>query len=274
MRVIIAVLCLCTASATAGTVLWDGFFNASSKISDFDAWSFSNKTGKWQWYIHGSEPTATYLNLSFCYKNPADTTSAQGIRTTIDGTSFWHNQTMQRTEIIPQTSVNLGTGHLYYHFSLMTSTINAPDPGFEHQIAFFENHFTELKFGLVSGDADPLLRWDVSGVSQWSTTLKASNWYNFAYDIDFSTGTVGLWSSNGSEPLTQIVTPMSATTFTDSADWHIGVLRLPKDGTIPATPEDWYWSGIYVEQAPITTSIAGPSSDVTSARPDVGGYSG
>lgn len=42
---------------------------------------------------------------------------------------------MERTEIIPQTSNNLGQGHLYYHFSLMTSSTNAPNPGFEHQIA-------------------------------------------------------------------------------------------------------------------------------------------
>ena len=55
-----------------------------------------------------------------------------------DGTAFWNGQTMERTEIIPQTSTNLGTGHLYYHFSLSTPATNAPNPGFEHQIAYFE----------------------------------------------------------------------------------------------------------------------------------------
>lgn len=45
---------------------------------------------------------------------------------------------MERSEIIPQTTQNLGTGHLYYHFSLKTSSTNPPNPGFEHQIAFFE----------------------------------------------------------------------------------------------------------------------------------------
>jgi hypothetical protein len=44
---------------------------------------------------------------------------------------------MERTEILPQTSTNIGTGHLYYHFSLSTKTTNAPNPNFEHQIALY-----------------------------------------------------------------------------------------------------------------------------------------
>jgi hypothetical protein len=126
----------------------------------------------------------------------------------------------------------------------------------------FESHFTEIKFGLISGEAgttDPLLRWDIGGVSQWTTTLTANTWYNFAYDIDFSGSTVGLWFSTGSSPLTQIVANTAASPSTNSADWHIGVLRLPNGGT-NAAAEDWFWSGIFVEQAPITTSIAGPNA--------------
>lgn len=45
---------------------------------------------------------------------------------------------MARTEVIPQTKANLGEGHLFYHFSLSTSATNAPNPNYEHQIAFFE----------------------------------------------------------------------------------------------------------------------------------------
>jgi hypothetical protein len=45
---------------------------------------------------------------------------------------------MERTEILPQTSAPINSGHVYYHFSLSTSSTNAPNPGFEHQIAFFE----------------------------------------------------------------------------------------------------------------------------------------
>ena len=101
------------------------------------------------------------------------------------------------------------------------------------------------------------MRWDVGGVTQWSTELVANTWYNFAYDIDFSSGTVGLWTSTGSNELQQVVAPMSASASTNSEDWHIGQLRLPNGGT-DADPEDWFWSGIFIESGDITTSIAGP----------------
>lgn len=45
---------------------------------------------------------------------------------------------MERSELIPQTKEDLGSGHLFYHFSLKTEDTNAPNPSFEHQIAFFE----------------------------------------------------------------------------------------------------------------------------------------
>ncbi|KIJ48066.1 carbohydrate-binding module family 1 protein [Sphaerobolus stellatus SS14] len=261
MRSAFAVLALGAVSARAGSVLWSGFFNSSSSVADFDKWSWSNQIQPWQWYIHGSAATSEYIGMSSSFKNPADTTDAQGIKLTIDGTAFWNGQTMERTEIIPQTTANLGSGHLYYHFSLMTTAANAPNPGYEHQIAFFESHFTELKFGLLSGaqgTSDPTLKWCIGGTPQWNTTLSPSTWYNFAYDIDFSAKTVGLWMSTGSNPLVQTIAPRSASPSTNSADFHIGVLRLPNGGT-SAAAEDFYWSGIYVEQAPITTSVAGPN---------------
>ncbi|KAI5122805.1 hypothetical protein M0805_000147 [Coniferiporia weirii] len=260
MKCVLASLSLFAASVRAGTVIWSGIFNSSATVGDFDKWSWSNEIQPWQWYIHGPGATSEYLALSPSFKNPADTSDAQGIKITIDGTSFWNGQTMERSEIIPQTTTNLGTGHLYYHFSLSTSSTNPPNPGFEHQIAFFESHFTEIKYGLISGEqgtTDNLLRWDVSSTTQWSTELQAGNWYNFAYDIDFSGGTVALWVSNGSAPLTQVVAPVSASTSTNSEDWHIGQLRLPNGGSDSAA-EDWYWSGIYIESGSITTSIAGP----------------
>jgi hypothetical protein len=148
--------------AEAGEVLWSGRFDASATVADFDKcklapyyctisiktytdrWkgSWSNQVGAWQWYIHGSASTDKYLGLSPDHKNPADTSEAQGIRITIDGTSFWNGQTMERSELIPQTKADLGSGHLFYHFSLKTNETNAPNPKFEHQIAFFEvcNH--------------------------------------------------------------------------------------------------------------------------------------
>jgi hypothetical protein len=167
---------------------------------------------------------------------------------TIDSTATWNSQ-MERAELIPQTSVNLGTGQMYYHFSLKRSTTNVPDPTLEHQIMFFESHFTELKYGVGATPAN--LVWMVTGNQKWSTTFTANTWYNFAYDINFSAQTVGLWASTGGNPLVKVVNNVAASTSTNSADFHVGVLRLvntPK-------PEDWYVSGVYIESGTITTKI-------------------
>jgi len=59
------------------------------------------------------------------------------------------------------------------------SSTNAPSIYREHQIAFFESHFTELKYGWIdgeSGTSDPLLRWDISSASKWNTTWDAGVW--------------------------------------------------------------------------------------------------
>lgn len=122
--------------------------------TDIRKGSWSNQVGAWQWYIHGNASTDKYLGLSPDHKNPADTSDAQGVRITIvghipssreleadnsqDGTSFWNGQDMERSELIPSTKADLGSGHLFYHFSLKTKETNAPNPAFEHQIAFFE----------------------------------------------------------------------------------------------------------------------------------------
>ncbi|GMG08905.1 unnamed protein product [Aspergillus oryzae] len=212
--------------------------------------SWSNQVGAWQWYIHGSGKTSEYLGISPEFKNPA-AADAQGLRITI------------RSELIPQTKADLGSGHLYYHFSLSTKETNAPNPSFEHQIAFFESHFTELKYGAF-GSSDNTLSWNADGKSHWSVQLEAGTWYNFAYDIDFDSKKVGLWASNGSEPLTQVVEPVSASTSTNSADWHVGQLRLPGSESDDAA-EDWFWSGVYIEEGPITTEIGSESSSGSSS---------
>ncbi|EAW14401.1 glycoside hydrolase family 131 protein [Aspergillus clavatus NRRL 1] len=240
-------------------VLWNGFFDENFTVAHFDKWSWSNQIPPYQWYIHGSQPTSHYLGLSADFKNPAATSDAQGIRITIDDTSSWNGQTMMRSEIIPQTTANLGKGHLFYHFSLSTRETNAPSPGFEHQIAFFESHFTELKYGRLSGatEDDNTLRWMVGGQTHWSTPLAAGTWYNFAYDIDFDAGTVGLWVSEGAAPLARAVENVPAATSTNSQDWHVGELRLDNGGA-SGPAEDWFWSGVYVESGEVTTGVAGP----------------
>lgn len=45
---------------------------------------------------------------------------------------------MLRSELTPQTTEDLGSGRLIYHFSLQTRKKNAPQGDVEHQIAFFE----------------------------------------------------------------------------------------------------------------------------------------
>ncbi|PIL22330.1 hypothetical protein GSI_15018 [Ganoderma sinense ZZ0214-1] len=252
---------LALASAVrGGTTIWDGSFNPFTTVADFDKWSWANEVGTYQWYIHGSQPTSHYLALDPSYKNPADTAETNGLRMTIDSTATW-NSNMERAELIPQTTQNLGTGNLFYHFSLMHSDTNPPDSTLEHQIFFFESHFTELKYGVAPNPTD--LEWHVGGQPQWSTPFIAGQWYNFAYDINFSAGTVGLWASNGSSPLTKVANNIAASTSTNSEDFHVGVLRIVNTNA----PEDWYVSGVYIESGPITTAIGSGSGASNPSSP-------
>lgn len=86
----------------------------------------------------------------------------------------------------------------------------------------------------------------------WSTKLQAGTWYNFAYDIDFDKQTVGLWASQGSNHLKKVVENVSASASSNSQDWHVGVLKTQK----AEAQEDWYWSGVYIERAPVTQKIS------------------
>ncbi|EIW59674.1 uncharacterized protein TRAVEDRAFT_46975 [Trametes versicolor FP-101664 SS1] len=248
-------------AARAGTKLWDGSFNAFSTVADFDKWSWASQVGTYQWYIHGTQPTSHYLALDPSFKNPADTAETHGLRVTIDSTATWNSQ-MERAELIPQTTANLGQGNLFYHFSISHPDTNLPDSTLEHQILFFESHFTELKYGVAPNPTD--LEWHVGGQPKWSTAFVPGTWYNFAYDIDFSAGTVGLWASTGGDPLVRVAANIPASTSTNSEDFHVGVLRIVNT---PA-PEDWYISGVFIENGPITTAIgsgaAAPAPPVSS----------
>ncbi|KAK2607058.1 hypothetical protein N8I77_005767 [Diaporthe amygdali] len=261
------------ATVNAGTVIWDGRFNDLSTSADLNNWSWSNQVGPYQYYIHGSGAVTEYVNLSPSYKNPADSASKQGAKITLTNTAYWNGQTMRRTELIPQTSAAINKGKVWYHFSMMTSGTNYPSIYREHQINFFESHFTEMKSGWISGEAatsDPNLQWMVGGVSKWSTNFTAGVWHNVAYEIDFSANTVGFWHSTGSDPLVLTVSPVSASTSSNGADWHLGVLELPRSGYSDSN-EDFYFSGVYVESGSLTTAIGsggssggGSSSSVSS----------
>jgi hypothetical protein len=141
--------------------------------------------GNYQYYIHGTGAVTKYVNLSPTYKNPADSGSTQGAKITIDSTAKW-NSDMWRTELIPQTKAAINKGTVYYHFSIKRSTTNVPSATNEHQICFFESHFTELKYGWVNGESgtsNTNLQWMVGGQSKWKVELVADVWHNVAYEI-------------------------------------------------------------------------------------------
>ncbi|KAJ4408443.1 hypothetical protein N0V85_004229 [Neurospora sp. IMI 360204] len=245
---------------TQAALLWDGRFNEFTSASDLNRWSWSNQVGPYQYYIHGSGSVDKYISLSESYKNPNDTRSRQGARFTLDSTAYWNGQNMRRIELIPQTKEAINKGKVYYHFSIMRSDKNPPSVNREHQICFFESHFTELKSGWISGESgtsNPNLQWMTNQRSGWKTEWRAGVWHNVAYEIDFSANKVGFWHSEGGEPLKQVVAPVSVSTSSNGADWHLGVLELPRNGYSDTT-EDFYFSGVYIETGPITTTIGGP----------------
>ncbi|KAB5558534.1 hypothetical protein GE09DRAFT_1221636 [Coniochaeta sp. 2T2.1] len=247
---------------THAALLWDGRFNDLAGAKDLNTWSWSNQVGPYEYYIHGSSPVEKYVSLSADYKNPDDTVSTKGARFTLDSTAFWNGQNMRRIELIPQTKAAIASGKVWYHFSIMRKDTNAPSANREHQICFFESHFTELKYGWISGEsgtANPYLQWMTSQNSKWKTEWKAGVWHNVAYEIDFPANKVGFWHSEGGEPLKQVVAPVSASTSSNGQDWHLGVLELPRSGYSDAV-EDFYFSGVYIENGAITTAIGGPKA--------------
>ncbi|KFY22765.1 hypothetical protein V493_06340 [Pseudogymnoascus sp. VKM F-4281 (FW-2241)] len=259
-------------SALAGTILWDGRMNDLASSADLAKWSWGNQVGPYQYYIHGSGAITEYINLDSTFKNPADGGSEQGAKISLTSSAYWNGQNMRRTELIPQTTAAINKGKVYYHFSIKRSDTNAPSLNREHQICFFESHFTELKSGWISGAAgtsDPALRWMVGGSSKWDVKWEADVWHNVAYEIDFSANTIAFWHSTGSDPLTLTHAAVSGSTSSNGADWHLGVLELPRSG-YPDSNEDFYFSGVYIESGELTTSVAGPGGVV---NPPGGGSS-
>jgi hypothetical protein len=170
---------------------------------------------------------------------------------------------MWRTELIPQTKAAINQGTVYYHFSIKRSTTNVPSATNEHQICFFESHFTELKYGWVNGESgtsNTNLQWMVGGQSKWKVELKADEWHNVAYEINFGSNQVTFWHSTGNSSLVKTAGPFSTSTSSNGADWHLGVLRLPRQGNDGTGAEDWFFSGTYIESGTLTTSVASPAA--------------
>ncbi|OSS45409.1 hypothetical protein B5807_10254 [Epicoccum nigrum] len=252
-------------AVSAGTTIWDGRFNDYASSADLEKWSFSNPVGSYQYYIHGSGAISKYVNLDTSFKNPADSASKQGVKITIDETAKWNGQSMLRTELIPQTTAAINKGKLYYHFSVKTAGTNKPTATNEHQIAFFESHFTELKYG-AAGGSNTNLQWHVGGVSKWDVELVADEWHNVAYEIDFDAGSVSFYHSTGSDALKKTAGPFDASTSSNGADWHLGVLRLPGSNDA-AGAEDWFFSGVYIESGDLTTSVGAGAASGGAAAP-------
>jgi hypothetical protein len=102
-------------------------------------------------------------------------------------------------------------------------------------------------------------------VSKWDVELKADEWHNVAYEIDFDAGSVTFWHSTGSDALTKTAGPITASTSSNGADFHVGVLRLPGSNDAPGA-EDWFFSGVYIESGELTTAI-GSAGGAAGAAP-------
>jgi hypothetical protein len=237
-----------------GTTIWDGKFSDKT-ASDLSKWSFGSPVGAYQYYIHGTGAVDKYVGIT-----------GNTARITIDSTAKW-NSDMWRTELIPETKAAINKGKVFYHFSMKTSATNAPSATNEHQIAFFESHFTEMKYGWISGEAgtkNTNLQWMVGGQSKWKAELVADETHNVAYEIDFDGGEVTFWHSTGSAPLAKTAGPFKASCDSNGADWHVGVLRLPRQGNDGTGAEDYFFSNVYIESGDLTTAVGG---SVDSAKP-------
>lgn len=83
-------------------------------------------------------------------------------------------------------------------------------------------------------------------------------WHNIAYGINFDAGSVTLYHSTGGNRLSKIAGPIFVSASSNGEDWHLGVLRLPSStGRSDNRPENWHFSGVYIESGKLTTSISG-----------------
>ncbi|CAG8983570.1 hypothetical protein HYALB_00009890 [Hymenoscyphus albidus] len=245
-----------------GYVVWDGRFLDHNTTDDIAGWSWNNRDGyAYQWYKHGPGVTDEYLAFDPKLKNPADLQSKVGVKMTVTETSYWTNwdnvvEKVRRTNLIPEGAAAIdaptpvGTGLLYYHFSILRSIINPLDVAKRHKFAFFEPedawysplpYFTELVFG---GAAGKNLTWNVANQSHWTAPWEIDVWQNFAYAIDFTEydGHITLYYSTGGNDLVAVSEVIKTNTESTGHDWCIGQLVEP-DGDY-VFKEDVYYSGV------------------------------
>jgi hypothetical protein len=88
------------------------------------------------------------------------------------------------------------------------STTNVPSATNEHQICFFESHFTEMKYGWVNGEqgtSNTNLQWMVGGQSKWKVNLEADVWHNVAYEIVSHTMHPTCWLSSFANTMVELL---------------------------------------------------------------------
>ena len=245
-----------TATTTTAKILWDGRANGQTSSAFLSQWSWSNQVGPYQYYIHGPEPVTRYVKLQEGFKSPHDAGSKRGFQLTVDSTSKWNGQSMLRTELIPQTTAPINKGKVFYHFSMQYAPGNAAAADEEHQICFFESHFTEMRFNPGSRK----LHWYADGKAHWTSIFDLSKglWHNIAYGIDFDAGTVTYYHSTGAEKLEKLAGPIKVSASSNGQDWHLGVLRLPSQSGAAPKAENWKFSGVYIEDGPLTLKASSP----------------
>ncbi|CAG8982491.1 hypothetical protein HYALB_00002271 [Hymenoscyphus albidus] len=258
----------------ASKVLWDGRFNNVTLVTDLEL-----PDSPYEYISHGWRSIESYIDLDPIFKNQADQKSARGVRFTLDLFSFYANDSItskeeRRTDLVPQNHVPIAiggeVGKVFYHFSLARERERAPAIERTTQMAFFESHFTEMTYGYKEGAEDSaasLLRWDVEGTTMWDTTFEAREWHNIAYEVDYDEGTVGFWHSTGADDLVLRVKPVLVNkgVIPTRRNWHLGLRELTRENYNVYNTTMVYYSGIYIENGTLTTTVSGPGEII---KPD------
>ena len=248
---------------TDATVLFQGDFGVYASSTDLDTWTFGNNTGIYQAYIFAQPGflASQYINIQsqFCNKafNPS---CGKGAQYMINGSSSWHNQTLHRTELIPNNPQPTASGRRLYRFSMRVDNLTVT---YEHQLVFFESHFIEIKYGETNLNVSSHLQFFIGGNLQWSTPANGL-YHNFAFDVNYDAKTAGLWWSTGGDALKQVVPATTNASGAATSDFHIGILRVPLGGNGIQENDTSYvtYSNVFIEDSlsTLTKGAAGIAS--------------
>ncbi|KAF2194129.1 glycoside hydrolase family 131 protein [Zopfia rhizophila CBS 207.26] len=232
----------------AATITWDGRVPENATLGDFDSNSF---------VFRPDSPKGQNLSLSqlvvFPGGNPSlfdQKVAAKSIEVTISDKSIFApggsnpQSAIRRAELQPnvaQTANNITTtGIKTIHFSIKPDPQRALNLSHEYLMTFLERaDFTGdqimLKTGTLIGrnDTSPndLVLLGNSGngsTTLFTTPFTADAFTNFAIKMDFTANTVQVFSSTGSEALTQQTEPLP-NDLSGNGDLHFGLFKNPTD---------------------------------------------